>query len=92
MTKHRSIAARVARLERISGAHRPPRVIYSVYDRDDGAVIGYGGLNSPSVMRQPGETLAALQDRALATLSNEIIVTIYADEPSESEEDYEVVS
>ena len=84
------LRTRLARLEREGQARSLPLVISNVYDHFEAEVIGYRGQSGNtwvSCLRGPGETLAALQDRAFATIATINLAAIYSADARQSEPD-----
>lgn len=76
MKRHTALAIRIARLERARRPRALPRMAFALYDHAD-AVTGFSGHSGGVVDREPGEGLAALTARALATLSDTALYATY---------------
>lgn len=78
MSRHATLAARVARLERAKRPRSLPRMVFTLYDQED-AVAGFSGPSGEVVEREPFEAVTALSARAWAIIGGHAMWATYPD-------------
>lgn len=78
MTRHATLAARIARLERAKRPRSLPRMVFTLYDQED-AVAGFSGPSGEVVEREPFEAVTALSARAWAIIGGHSMWATYPD-------------
>ena len=85
--RYTGLRTRVKRLEKRLGNRKPlPTIVMGIYDNPGAEVIGLEGDNGQRVRLKPGETLAELQRRAVATLPGRFLRIAYAPRAARSDE------